>query len=120
MIRYQNVAFDRNSSSFAAVNQTKSEATFKGRQVAASVSGERIPMVQFSVSLRKEAQAAVCGKDCTVPIVESASITFNVEQGAERLVELRGELNRLFDEAEEKYALAEGFVPPAYAAFLEE
>lgn len=119
MTQYQNVAFDRSKSVFVDTTSTKSnEATFDSKPVMAKIGGTTVPMVRSSITLRSAVQATVsCGNDCPPEIVESVSISFNVEQGADRLVALRAETIRLLDIAIAEYNMTKGLVPPVFATF---
>lgn len=117
MTQYQNVAFERNRSSFIDA-ATTTEATFTSRAVTASINGTSVPMVRGEVAVRRETQAqAGCGVDCPPVIGEAVKLSFTVEQGAANLAALRSEVNRLFDKAETDYNLTKGLVPPVYATF---
>lgn len=123
MNRYQNVAFDRNKSTFVEVStdaQHQTEASFTSRDVRAKIGSSVIPMVSGGLTLRKQSDAESCGQDCPVTVVESCSFQFSVKQGAASLSALRTELNRLFDEAVVEYHLTDGLVPPVYANFVTE
>lgn len=117
MTQYQNVAFERNRSSFIDT-ATTTEATFTSKAVAANISGTIVPMVRGELAVRRETQAsASCGVDCPPVIGEAVKLSFTVEQGAANLSALRAEMNRLFDKAEADYNLTKGLVPPVYATF---
>lgn len=118
MRKYQNVAFASDRSAFIDVVATQAtEATFTGKSVKASISGKNVPMIRGGVRLAVESNATICGEVCDVPVVEPVELKYSVLAGATNLLALKAEVDRLFTDALDNYALTKGTVPPVYATF---
>lgn len=119
--KYQNTGFTPGVSVFTDVDtQLPSIATFNASRVKAQVSGGSVSFVKGKLSLRSSKMADVCGLDCPREVVESFTVEFNVQDGAQGLAAMRAEVLRLFDEAISQYGFDRGLVPPVYASFIEE